>query len=140
MNVHLFKPEHLFKLSLQESQRDLLSHLTPEYALSLAKVGPALTAEQDGQFLACVGVGYQTPEHGVAWAFISADAGPHLLRLDRAVRRFFSTIRCRRLEATVKKGFTPGCRWLELLGFEHEGPLRGYGPDGSDYVRYARVR
>jgi hypothetical protein len=45
----------------------------------------------------------------------------------------------RRVEATGRVGFDAAHRWFSLLGFDAEGVMRGYGPDGADHVRYARV-
>jgi hypothetical protein len=45
----------------------------------------------------------------------------------------------RRIEATVDVGFTEGERWMTLLGFEYEGLMRAYRPDGQDMLMFARV-
>jgi hypothetical protein len=45
----------------------------------------------------------------------------------------------RRVEITVKHDFEQGKKWAESLGFEQEGLLRKYGPNGEDYFMYARV-
>jgi hypothetical protein len=43
------------------------------------------------------------------------------------------------VELTVLKHFAAGHRWAKMLGFEIEAPLmRGYNPDGTDSVGYAR--
>jgi RimJ/RimL family protein N-acetyltransferase len=63
-----------------------------------------------------------------------------MLFLHRATRRFIDLEPLRRLEASVEVGFPAGERWLELLGFEHEGPLRAFGANGEDHVRYARIQ
>ena len=45
-----------------------------------------------------------------------------------------------RLQAIVRTDWTRGRRFLELLGFVHEGVLQAFGPGGSDYSIYARVK
>lgn len=46
----------------------------------------------------------------------------------------------RRVETTVLDGFDAGARWAKRCGFEREGLMPGYGPDGSDHWMYGRVR
>jgi hypothetical protein len=75
----------------------------------------------------------------VLWGFVGTDCGKRMLQVHRAVKRFVDAVQVRRIEATVLAGFKPGCRWMDLLGFEREGLMRCYGPDGADYYRYAKV-
>lgn len=44
-----------------------------------------------------------------------------------------------RIEATCDPSHDQGCRFLEWLGFEREGLMRRYSPEGTDSVLYARV-
>lgn len=44
-----------------------------------------------------------------------------------------------RIEATALASAPRRVAFLERLGFEREGLLRGYGPDGADHQLYARV-
>jgi RimJ/RimL family protein N-acetyltransferase len=46
----------------------------------------------------------------------------------------------RRYESTVDVGFKQGHRFMKMLGFEVEGYLKAYRPDGADMVLYARVK
>jgi hypothetical protein len=39
----------------------------------------------------------------------------------------------------MREGFGQGCRWVELLGFEFEGRMKGYGLNGETHLRYAKV-
>lgn len=45
-----------------------------------------------------------------------------------------------RMQTTVLEGFFEGYRWVEHLGFHQEGRMAKYGPDGQNYIRYARVK
>lgn len=139
MNVIAFKPEHLQSLDLQDAQQYMVSHICVEYLKALQAVGPAATAEVDGQILACAGVAFQGFGMGVLWAFVSADAGRYFVKLDRCVRRLLQITNLKRIEATTEVSFRQGCRWLELLGFENEGRMRAYGPNGEDHYRFARI-
>jgi RimJ/RimL family protein N-acetyltransferase len=46
----------------------------------------------------------------------------------------------RRIQFTVRVDYNIGLRWAWALGFQQEGILRGYGPDGTDYAIFGRVR
>lgn len=45
-----------------------------------------------------------------------------------------------RIETSVLKGFDQGIKFIEGLGFEKEGLMKKYGPDGKDYWRYAYLK
>lgn len=140
MNVIPFEPAHIERIELQPSQQYVISHICVEYLKYLQLQGPAATAEHDGKILACAGVSFQGFGMGVLWAFVSKDAGKHFVRLDRATRRLLELAKLKRIEAAAEASFAPGCRWLELLGFEREGLMRAYGPNGEDHMRYALIR
>lgn len=44
-----------------------------------------------------------------------------------------------RIEATVRSGFHPGCRLLEILGFSRECLMKKFSKFGDDEYLYARV-
>jgi len=135
-----FHPSHLWQIRLQSAQVIALGEITPAYAEVLAASGPALTAVEGGLVLGSCGIASTQYTGGILWGFVGADCGPRMLKVHRAVARFIECSRQRRIEATVIAGFEPGCRWMKLLGFEFEGVMRKYGSDGSDYLRYAKVR
>lgn len=139
MNVVAFRPEHLQSLELQDAQQYMVSHICLEYLKALQAIGPAASAEVDGKILACAGVAFQGFGMGVLWAFVSKDAGRYFVKLDRCVRRLIQITDLKRIEATTEVSFHQGCRWLELLGFENEGRMRAYGPNGEDHYRFARI-
>jgi len=43
-----------------------------------------------------------------------------------------------RIQASVSASDTKALRFASWLGFEDEGLMKKYGPDGSDYRRVAR--
>ena len=44
-----------------------------------------------------------------------------------------------RLQTSVKAEFKTGVRFANWLGLETEGLMKKYGPDGSDYLRMAKI-
>ena len=137
MNIIPFEPAHVARLRVQSRQARLLSYLVEPYIEALGAAGPAMTAQENGEILACAGIAEQGFGVGTLWAFIAADAGRRFLSLHRGARRLIQLHPLRRLEATTECDFPQGCRWLELLGFKSEGLLHAYGPDGADHYRYA---
>jgi RimJ/RimL family protein N-acetyltransferase len=45
-----------------------------------------------------------------------------------------------RIQASIAVSDTKAVRFGKWMGFEMEGLMRSYGPDGSDYYRMARVQ
>lgn len=142
LEVTPFQPFHLELLraqGVQGSQSRVLSHVPAGYASVHKLPGPAMTAFDGERVILCGGICTIGPKMGVLWALLSARAGNRMLSLHRCVSRFLQTEPLRRLEASVEKGFAPGCRWLDLLGFKYEGDMLAYGDDGETHERWARV-
>ena len=106
----------------------------------LANQGLAWTAEDEGRILAIAGVEPQWENRAIAFALISGAAGPYFRAIHSAVYDFLNSTPYRRIEATVDVGFEQGHRWIKMLGFEIEGYMKAYRPDGADMLLYARVR
>lgn len=45
-----------------------------------------------------------------------------------------------RLQAKVKDSFMIGRKFVEGMGFENEGTLKGYGENGADYIIYGLAK
>lgn len=140
MHVIPFIPSHLALLEIQPAQVYMAPALTRRYGEALAESGPAFSAACGGSLVGAAGIANQHPGTGRAWALLSPAAGPWLPTITKACLRFFLDARYRRIEATVLTGWAAGARWAAMLGFEREGTMRGYGPDGQDFDLYARVR
>ena len=75
-----------------------------------------------------------------AWMLIGEDAGPHFFTIVRAVAGYLQAAPWRRIEAAVASDFRQGHRLIKMLGFEFEGRMRAFSPDGVDHDLYARVK
>lgn len=135
-----FKAEHAYAIDLQPGQQHWGALVKESgYCDFLEKRSRAYTALLDGKAIGCAGIFETGLGSGSLWAIAARDSGRHFVTLVRAVQRLITLVPLRRLEATVERGFTPGCRALELLGFTCEGLMKKYGPDGKDHLRYART-
>lgn len=106
----------------------------------LAAEGMAWSAVEGDTVLGIGGLSPQWDNRAVAWMLIGCDLKQHFIPLHRAVSKMLIRSPFRRVEATVDVGFRQGHRWMKMLGFEPEGYLRAYLPDGGDQIMYARVR
>lgn len=140
MMIVPFDPSHLTRLLLQPSQAIMQPTLSdPAYGPSLAQAGPAYSAVDGDAVFACAGLIHQWPGRALAWALIAAEAGRHMIGIHKAVRRALDVHAFRRVETAVAADFDQGHRWAVMLGFEREGRMRAYTPDGGDCDLYARV-
>jgi hypothetical protein len=140
MRIVQFEPEHLKLLLLQPSQAIMQPTLSsPDYAQSLRDAGPAYSLVDGDVVFASAGFIPQWENRAVAWALIAEEVGTHMVMLHKAVRRALTMHTYRRVETAVACNFPQGHRWAELLGFEREGRMRAFTPDGMDCDLYARV-
>jgi len=141
MRIVQFEPDHLSRILLQPSQAIMQPTLSqPDYGPSLAKAGPAYSLVDGDEVFASAGLIPQWEHRAVAWALISAEAGKHFFLIHKAVRRALTFHNYRRVETSVACNFEQGHRWAQLLGFEREGRMRAFTPDGQDCDLYARVQ
>lgn len=140
MKIVRFDPSHLWQIRAQDHQVAVVSrYLTDQYA-ELLSSGLAYTGFDGTRVVGCAGIVTQFAGVGTLWAVLADDSRRHFVAIHRTVERVLGMVRLRRLEASSEVDFAQGCRWLELLGFQSEGVMRSYGPDGKDHFRYAKVR
>lgn len=140
MHIIPFEPDHLRGMLLQQAQQWMGPMLGHEYGESLKRSGPCFTLEDEGRAIICAGVVEMWEGRGHAWSLIAQDAGAHFVRIVRAMRHFLDLQDTRRIEAAVGANFEQGHRLMKMLGFEREGLMRAYLPNGQDAVLYGRVR
>jgi len=119
----------------------MLQHLLtdPEYGASLKAAGPSYTALDGDKVVACIGMVNIWQGRAQVWALIAKDAGRKFFYIHKMVERALRLHPCKRVETTVTSDFVEGHRWMTMLGFEREGCMRAYTPEGLDTDLYARV-
>lgn len=132
---------------LEEADFDRLLFNLPPAVRRLAS-GPfeldertqGIALEVDGRVLAIGGITRMHEGVGEVWGLLAPAIHAHPIFLHKAGRRLVAAGHTyRRLQATAAARDLRACRWLARLGFEREGLMRAFGPDGADHVRYARV-
>ena len=141
IRVEPFVVEHWERLTVQPAQRACLPWMTDDIVPWLAEI-EAYSAFAGDDLVAIAGLWEKWPGSAVVWSFLSEAAGPHMIPLTRAIRRFLELRAPRRIEAYVDADFGPGRRWVELLGFTCETPdtMRAFTPDGGAQYLYSRIR
>ncbi|MFN8995161.1 MAG: hypothetical protein ACK5X3_16065 [Pseudomonadota bacterium] len=139
MEIVPYAREHLLALRVQPAQADAAPWITPDYAASL-EGGTSWTVLANCRPVFCGGSWELWPGRALVWAILSPEAGPHMARITRGVRRYLGLLPHRRVECYVDAGFEQGARWAAMLGFEREATLRAFLPNGNDAHIYARVR
>jgi hypothetical protein len=142
MTIVEFHPEHLrgFEIADEVASRMMAPVLAdPSLADGLRAGGPAFTALVDNQPIACGGLFMRKQELGVLWAVMSPRTRYHLTAITRAIMRWLDGCGIRRIEAAVDAEYEISLRWHELMGFQREGLMECYTPDGRDAWLYARV-
>ena len=141
IRITRMKPEHVVGFRLQPKQAMLAGNLAdPDYVAALVGSGHAYTALVDGRAIAFGGCLELWKDRAYMWSLIGEDAGPHMRVLVRATAGFLKAAPWRRIEAAVASDFRQGHRLIKMLGFEFEGRMRAFSPDGVDHDLYARVK
>lgn len=140
MIVRPYKLNDEYNMALQNSQSYMSDYIEEMDLGTLTKVSSTWVGEHDGKVLAMGGIIPIWQGRGQAWMLISKEAGKHFFHIHKAVKKELIKSPYRRVEATVDVGFAEGVRWMKMLGFEMEGYMKAYRPDGADMLMFARVR
>jgi RimJ/RimL family protein N-acetyltransferase len=106
--------------------------------------GPCFTGQEDGKVLGSGGMVLMWPGVGEGWMVLSKEVETmkryayetiieHLIKVA-------SDLNLRRIQAHCDSNVPNAVKFLEQIGFQREGLMRGYGEDGSDHYLYAIVR
>jgi RimJ/RimL family protein N-acetyltransferase len=132
-NMHLFQIETDFEFS-DANRTQIVHHEECLTAFSLL---------DDNTVMACGGVYRLWEGVGEVWMVLSKDARKMPITVSRCTLAAFETIMENndlwRVQASVHANDEKAYRFADWCGFEEEGLMRMFGPDKSDYYRFARV-
>ena len=143
-----FLPEHLDGAAPRNDVgASAILASSQEYLDALAACIPAVSAFKDNTFLGCAGIGVLWPGVAEAWMLLTPtidkltthERGIVGLRIARSIRLAVKEYRLHRLQTTVLRGDDRARGFIKWLGFEYEGDMVCYGPDGSTYMRYSKL-
>ncbi|KKK61769.1 hypothetical protein LCGC14_3011020 [marine sediment metagenome] len=105
----------------------------------------AYTLEHDGRLICSAGFIMLFPgvANGYAWGYFSDLIHKYPIATHKIMIKMIDTAEkkygLKRLQVDCVKGFGRAIKWLEHLGFEYEGEMRRYGPNGETMLRFGRV-
>ena len=140
MIVRPWEQEDIDRVDLQTAQEYLRGLDLDMDMTDLSAKGLAFTGEVDGKVIGMAGVIPMWNGRAIAWALLAGDSGKHFPHIHKAIKRFLDDVPFNRVEATVDVGFKQGSRWVKMLGFELEGYMKAYRPNGGDSLLYAKVK
>ena len=135
-------PGHIKYINPQEVDRtNKLLYQTEEFKQAVRE-NFSISAWVGNQCIGAAGLIQVHPHRAIAWAMLSADAGPYMLSVTRKIKNFFKSQPTKRIEITVLEGFKEGHKWAKLLNFTLETPegMRGHGVGGETEYLYSRVK
>ena len=140
-----YKPEHIESIldgDMSKMARKSFG-MAEDIAHGLVAPGLAFTGLIDGYVIASAGIKPLWPGVGEAWIVASDNMPKKKLSVIKLIRENFDRMiqdnNFVRVQAGVRYDWPEAKRFAEFLGFEHEGIMKKYGPDGQDYYRMARV-
>lgn len=143
MKIEVFKTEHLKKINPvggwagYEWAKNVLNLSTESDGVV------AFTVFDKNIAIGIVGVLSIWDGLGDAFTIISKDIKNHGRAAYEAagllVPTIFNSMKLRRLQATVLVGFDVGVKFIENIGFQREGIMKKWTPDGDDVYIYAMV-
>jgi RimJ/RimL family protein N-acetyltransferase len=150
-DIRPFYPEDLMLINLREHERDLALGCAPGASMDMVThnthSGDVLTVLKKGskeEIIMIAGLNVLWPGVAEIWTLtgepMTANPGAAHEAGRFLVLYWFKKHNLRRMQATVKSDFEKAAAWIERLNFYREGVMLGYGMDGADYYRYARLR
>lgn len=139
--VQQLRPEHAKAIGIQKAQMSVGTLLkTDGYVESLISTGPAYACLVGDKVIAMAGVSMFWNGRGHGWATIADNGRPYLKAITKEVMNFLKFTSISRIETAVDCRFDAGHKWAQMLGFQKEGTMRSWGPNGENYDLYSRVK
>tara|TARA_E500000331_G_scaffold30829_1_gene25879 strand:+ start:2501 stop:2953 length:453 start_codon:yes stop_codon:yes gene_type:complete len=120
--------------------------LRPEhkkYAYYLKEVGMSFTGLVNNKPIAAGGVFPLWDGVAEGWVLATKDIFNYPIFCAKHIKKrteiIIKTNHIKRLQTSVKADCEIALRFAGWLGLKPEGLMKGYGPDGSDFMRYARI-
>ena len=140
-----FENKHAEQILEQGLNSEFLE-LKPEhrkYAYFLKEVGMSFTGLVNNKPIAAGGVFHLWDGVAEGWVLATKDIYKYPVFCAKHIKQRTEIIlkanKIKRIQTSVKADCDVALRFAKWLGFKKEGLMESYGPDGSDFVRFARV-
>ena len=101
------------------------------------------TAVLNGEVVGIGGVVVLWKGVGEAWVILSRNCQNKPIEMFLCIKRVYKALiqscELNRIQVVVRVDFPQSIKMIEKLGFEREGLMRRYCPDGCDAYMYARI-
>ena len=140
-----FENKHAEQILEQGLNSEFLE-LKPEhkkYAFFLKEVGRSFTGLVNNRPIAAGGVFHLWDGVAEGWVLATKDIYKYPIFCAKHIKQRTEIIlkanKIKRIQTSVKADCDVALRFAKWLGFKKEGLMESYGPDGSDFVRFARI-
>jgi len=140
-----FENKHAEQILEQGLNSEFLE-LKPEhrkYAYFLKEVGMSFTGLVNNKPIAAGGVFYLWDGVAEGWVLATKEIYKYPIFCAKHIKQRTEIIlkanKIKRLQTSVKADCDVALRFAKWMGLKEEGLMKSYGPDGSDFVRFARV-
>jgi hypothetical protein len=139
------KPEHVMWLKLKEPEltyeRDMPD--MRKYITETADYNRSWSATDRGKVFLCFGIRPAWTGVGEAWLLPGNNISDHAISVTRYARNLFTELlqngEYARIHIAVRADNDIALKFAKALGFEVEGVMRNFGPDGVDSYMMARI-
>ena len=140
-----FENKHANQILEQGLNSDVLQ-LKPEhrkYAYFLKEIGMSFTGLVNNKPIAAGGVFHLWDGVAEGWVLASKEIYKYPIFCAKHIKRRTEIIikanNIKRLQTSVKADCDVAVRFAKWMGLKEEGLMKSYGPDGSDFIRFAKV-
>lgn len=140
-----FENKHADQILEQGLNSDVLE-LKPEhrkYAYFLKETGMSFTGLVNDKPIAAGGVFHLWDGVAEGWVLATKEIYKYPIFCAKHIKRRTEIIikanNIKRLQTSVKADCDVALRFAKWMGLKEEGLMKSYGPDGSDFIRFAKV-
>lgn len=140
-----FENKHADQILEQGLNSDVLE-LKPEhrkYAYFLKETGMSFTGLVNNKPIAAGGVFHLWDGVAEGWVLATKEIYKYPIFCAKHIKRRTEIIikanNIKRLQTSVKADCDVALRFAKWMGLKEEGLMKSYGPDGSDFIRFAKV-
>jgi hypothetical protein len=139
-----YSPLHAMEIQVSNPEVLGSGKSAAEHMNCQAALGPAITAVVNNSPLAVFGFIHYWSGMAEFWSMFDDRMRRYPKSMTHIARQFLYIAErsevLHRLQITVKSDDIRAYRWAKALGFEEEGLMRKFLPDGSDSYMMARIR
>lgn len=131
---------------VSQRMNDKFLELSPQhkkFAYFLKEIGMSFTGVVNNKPIAAGGIFPLWDNVAEGWVLATNEIHRYPITLAKVIKQRTEMMclnnKIKRLQTSVKADSKLAIRFAEWLGLKQEGLMKKYGPDGSDYYRYARL-